>query len=146
MNMPLNISEKIITGYGFEDFQSLLPHERVVDDRKIKLCQYLRSLKPYIIIPSILVCDKTKMIVDGHHRYYALIDMGFSKIPVTYIHYESKLITTHIENDISKNTLIEAALNRLPLDPKSSFHHILDLDYRLQPIILLSSLVRLDQL
>jgi hypothetical protein len=146
MNISLNISEKIVTGYGFEDFQSLLPHERVVEDRQQKLCEYLKSLRPYLIIPSILICDKSKMIVDGHHRYYALIEMGYSKIPVTYINYNSKLITTHIEHDISKETLLDAAIRRSPLEPKSSFHHVLDLDYRLQPIILLSSLVRLDQL
>jgi hypothetical protein len=125
---------------------SLLPHEMVVDDRKNTLIEYLRSLKPYLIIPSVLACNDSGVIIDGHHRYFALKEMGYEKIPVTFLNYQSKRITTHIDSDITKEQIISAATTRTLLPPKTSFHHFLDTEYLFQPIILLSSLVRLDQI
>lgn len=124
----------------------IFPHEEVVIERMERLVDYLNSLKPYIIIPSILICSNSNMIIDGHHRYYALQNLGYDKVPVTKINYESKLITTHIEGNISKEELVQAALNKSMLPPKTSFHHVLDNNYKLQPIILLSVLTRLDYL
>lgn len=124
----------------------ILPHEEVVLERMYKLVDYLTSLKPYIIIPSILICSKSNMIIDGHHRFYALQKLGYDKVPITRINYDSDLIKTHIEDKITKNNLLEAALSRKMLPPKSSFHHIIDINYKLQPIILLSVLTRLDYL
>ena len=142
----IEFRENVIISNEFLNANELLPHEEVVKERMEKLSLYLTSLKPYIIIPSILICSKSNMIIDGHHRYYALQKLGFEKIPVTKIKYESDLITTHIENNISKEELLYAALNRNMLLPKSSFHHIMDVNYKLQPIILLSVLTRLDYL
>lgn len=124
----------------------ILPHEEVVLERMDKLVEYLTSLKPYIIIPSILICSKTNMIIDGHHRFYALQKLGYDKVPITRINYDSDLIKTHIHDKISKNNLLEAALSGKMLPPKSSFHHISDINFKLQPIILLSVLTRLDYL
>ena len=86
------------------------------------------------------------MIIDGHHRFYALQKLGYEKVPITRINYDSNLIKTHIEDTITKNNLLEAALSGKMLPPKSSFHHIMDMNYKLQPIILLSVLTRLDYL
>jgi hypothetical protein len=86
------------------------------------------------------------MIIDGHHRFYALQKLGYEKVPVTKVNYESELITTHIDGKISKGELLNAALNSIMLPPKSSFHHVLDINYKLQPIILLSVLTRVDYL
>lgn len=124
----------------------ILPHEEVVLERMDKLVEYLTSLKPYIIVPSILICSKTNMIIDGHHRFYALQKLGYDKVPVTRINYDSDLIKTHVDEKITKNNLLEAALSGIMLPPKSSFHHIIDMNYKLQPIILLSVLTRLDYL
>ena len=124
----------------------ILPHEEVVLERMDKLVEYLTSLKPYIIIPSIFICSKTNMIIDGHHRFYALQKLGYDKVPITRINYDSDLIKTHIHDKISKNNLLEAAFSGKMLPPKSSFHHISDINFKLQPIILLSVLTRLDYL
>lgn len=142
----INLKENVVLSNGFLNVNEILPHEEVIVDRMEKLVNYLASLKPYIIISSILICSETNMIIDGHHRYYALSKLGFEKVPVTKINYQSKLITTHLDNGISKDILIKAALSQIVLPPKSSFHHIIDVDYKLQPIILLSSLSRLDYL
>jgi len=142
----ITLKESVVFSNSFLDVNDIFPHEEVIIDRMEKLVNYLASLKPYIIIPSILVCSETNMIIDGHHRYYALRKLGFEKVPVTKINYSSKLITTHLDNQISKELLIKAALSQKVLPPKSSFHHIIDIDYKLQPIILLSALSRIDYL
>jgi hypothetical protein len=142
----VDLKENIFVLNDFLSVDQIFPHEEVVTERMEKLVDYLSSLKPYIIIPSILICSKSHMIIDGHHRYYALQKLGYEKVPVTKVKYESELITTHIEGKISKGELLNAASNRIMLPPKSSFHHVLDINYTLQPIILLSVLTRLDYL
>jgi hypothetical protein len=142
----INIGESITSTPYLMPLDQLLPHEEVVTDRLNTLISYLTTLKPYIIIPSILVCDKTNMIVDGHHRYYALKEMGFEKVPVTPLNYSSKLIVTDLEGKVTKKELLESAQKKIMYKPKSSFHHVLDTDLHFQPIILLSVLFRLDHL
>ena len=142
----IDLKENLFVSNELLIVSKILPHEEVVIERMDKLVEYLTSLKPYIIIPSILICSKTNMIIDGHHRFYALQKLGYEKVPITRINYDSNLIKAHIEDTITKNNLLEAALSGKMLPPKSSFHHIMDMNYKLQPIILLSVLTRLDYL
>ena len=142
----LNLKENIFVSNDLLYVNQIFPHEKVVRERMDKLVDYLSSLKPYIIIPSILICSKSHMIIDGHHRYYALQKLGYKKVPVTKVNYDSELITTHIHGKISKEELLNAASNNIMLQPKTSFHHVLDINNKLQPIILLSVLTRLDYL
>jgi hypothetical protein len=140
----IELREDIRVSNEFLNVNELLPHEEVVSERMDKLIDYLLSLKPYIIIPSILICSKSNMIIDGHHRFYALQKLGYKKVPVTKLNYNSDIITTHVDNVISKSELLHAALHGEMLPPKSSFHHVVDVNFKLQPIILLSVLTRLD--
>lgn len=142
----ISLSANLFISNEFVEVDDIFPHEEVVVERMEKLVQYLASLKPYIIIPSIIICSETNMIIDGHHRYYALQKLGYKKVPVTKINYQSSLVSTHLDCHISKQALLDAALNRRMLPPKSSFHHVMDVNYHLQPIILLSVLTRLDYL
>jgi ParB-like chromosome segregation protein Spo0J len=142
----IDLKENLFISNELLSVDKILPHEEVVLERMDKLVEYLTSLKPYIIIPSILICSKTNMIIDGHHRFYALQKLGYDKVPITKINYDSDLIKTHIDNKITKNNLLEAALSGKKKKKKSSFHHIIDMNYKLQPIILLSVLTRLDYL
>lgn len=124
--------------------EALLPHEEVVTERLEKLQEYLLSVKPYIILPSVLICHTTKMIIDGHHRFYALLNLGFKTVPVTLVDYSSDRIVPDLEGKVNKRTLVQAALNRKMLPPKTSFHHVVDDQEKCQPIILLSPLFKLD--
>jgi hypothetical protein len=139
-----NIKNDLVLDTRLVNVDQLLPHEEVVSDRLITLVDYLKTLKPYIIVPSILVCDKTNMIVDGHHRFYALQKLNFTKVPVTYIDYASDKIVADLEGKVLKGDLIIAAKNGKVLSPKTSFHHVLDEDLHFQPLILLSVLTRID--
>lgn len=142
----INIAENIVISNILVEINELHPHEEVVTDRLQTLIEYLKTLKPYIIIPSVLVCYNSKMIVDGHHRVYALKELGHTKIPVTMIRYESNLIVPDLAGKITKEELINGALNNKMFRPKTSFHHIIDTDGNPQPLILLSSLFRLDNI
>ena len=47
-----------------------------------QLAKYFLSYKEYCITPSILCCSESKMIIDGHHRFNTLKELGVKKIPV----------------------------------------------------------------
>lgn len=138
----INLSENLITNVDFLAANELYPHEMVILERKNKLIKYLKSSE-IIVIPSIICCDKTNMIIDGHHRYFALKELGINKIPTTFINYNSNLIRTHCvkELSISKEDLISASIGIKPLfNPKTSLHQIQDINKSWKPIILLSKL------
>lgn len=140
----IKFPKDLIVSSQLIDSELLLPHEYVVEDRLHHLEKYLRSLKPYIIIPSIIVCAESLMIIDGHHRIHALTNLGFESVPVTFVNYQSDVIVVDLDNKVTKADLISAARQRKLLPPKTSFHHIRDEDFNYQPMILASTLFKLD--
>ncbi|ADR22640.1 hypothetical protein MATR_35140 [Marivirga tractuosa] len=139
-NYQIQLDKNPVTGFAVIDKDLVLAHEKVVESRFSSLKNYLESLKPYIILPSILVCNKTNVIIDGHHRYHALVSLGISEVPVTYLDYASKYIVVDPDEKISKERIVEAGLSGSLLEPKSSFHHIKDHNNNYYPIILLSTI------
>ncbi len=132
----IKVDNNLIKNVEYEDINKLIPHEEVVMDRKIALKNYLESLSPEVIISSIIVCHKSNVIIDGHHRYSALKELGFKKIPVTKIDYDSKDIKAYFDDRIKKKDIINLALNRRLLTPKSTKHIVLNLeDNKWYPII-----------
>jgi len=115
------------------------PHEHILKERSDGLESYLKSLHPWIIIPSILVCHKTNVIIDGHHRYYVLKKLNFKQMPITKIDYDNENIATHMikEKGLNKEDIINTALKKKLLMPKSTLHH-LHLNEDIMPIIILS--------
>ena len=133
---------EIIISTGIKNFRDVLPHEKVIEKRKKSLIKYLNSYKEYFVIPSIICCRKTGLIIDGHHRYFALVDLGIKDIPVTSIIYEGESIRTHsdLEKSINKELIINRAISGNLLEPKSTLHQVLTKDLNWKPLILLSSL------
>lgn len=113
----------------------------MLPDRAESMFQYVRSLSPHIVIPSIILCSKTNVIIDGHHRYFALKKLNITHVPVTYIDYSDKRILTHTKKDLApeKETILTSIGSKV-LEPKTSFHHI-SFNNELLPIILLSDLM-----
>lgn len=133
------------TSLSIIDIDKLLPHEEVIVERKNKLVKYLES-GDTIIIPSIICCKDSLMIIDGHHRYFAIKELGISKIAVTLIDYKSENIRTNDVDylQVDKNALIKAAKSKLKLfPPKTTKHQIKDIDGNWRAILLISSLVEL---
>ena len=75
------------------DIDFLVPHEKVLLDKKDILKNNLRYKNDYIIISTIIVCSESNLIIDGHHRYTALKELGYNKIPVTIINYFSNHVS-----------------------------------------------------
>jgi hypothetical protein len=138
--MLLARRREIVCSQGFCHVNDVLCHEEVVADRLEKFVDYLRTLEPNIILPSIIVCEETNTLIDGHHRYHALIALGYEWCPVTYIDYSHASIVPHLSSAITKKDIVDAALKKQLLSPKSSCHHLIDNKGMLRPIILLSSL------
>ena len=81
------------------------------------------------------------MIIDGHHRYTALKELGHSKIPVTLINYFSDKIITDKEDSFSKKEIILNSKRKNLYDPKSTKHLIYcNNNKEWFPITLISSL------
>jgi len=139
----LYIPPTLVLKSEFVDKSFLLQHEQIVEERAKSFLNYLKSIEGYVVIPSILACSKTNVIIDGHHRYWALNQLGLKEFPVTFIDYYSELIVPHISEEISKDTIILSANSQNLLPPKSTYHHFKNIiDNKLYPIILLSSLFK----
>jgi hypothetical protein len=85
------------------------------------------------------------VIIDGHHRYFTLKKLGFKKIPVTKIDYQSSIIKTGENEKFSKQDIINHAVTNNLMDPKSTSHKIYcNKSKKWEPIMLLSSLFKIE--
>ena len=105
----------------------LMPHEKVNYDEVNQIVNKSKILKKYKI-PLLIICDKTNMIIDGHHRFEALKILGYKKIPIIYINYSSENIRCSNFIQISKDDLINSALNKNYKKIKYSNHHVYNIE------------------
>ena len=136
----------IIKGVEPIDIDLLNPHEKIIKEKKTRLTKFIKSFDEYYIISSILICHKTHVIIDGHHRYFALKELGFKKVPVTKIDYYSDLISTGVGgNGIPKDEIISKGISNELFEPKSTQHLIYcSRSKAWHPIILLSTMFKID--
>jgi hypothetical protein len=147
MNTSIILKNKsIIKSFDYVSVSKIFPHEKVITVRKNALKKYLLSYKEYCIIPSIICCSDSNMIIDGHHRFNTLKELGVKKIPVTFINYMDISIRTHNEKSLRllKTELIENSLQKILCEPKSTVHEINTMDGSWKPLILLSTLAEID--
>ena len=139
-------NQGLIKSFEYVSIKSVFPHEKVILNRKNALKKYILSCDEYSILPSIICCSKSKMIIDGHHRFNTLRELGYKTIPVTFIDYMDDSIRTHKEKvkQLSKNVLIEKALKNSPFEPKSTIHEIKTTDGFWKPLVLLSTLSEIN--
>jgi len=142
----ISFSKNLVKEIGLINSSSIFPHEKVITEKTKLLINYLESFNNSIIISSILCCSKSMVIIDGHHRFFALKSIGFEKIPVTFLNYFSDEIKTDKNNSISKNSIIKSGLEKKFLEPKSTNHLVFCNKTKIwQPVILLSSLFKLEK-
>jgi hypothetical protein len=114
------------------DLKELKEHEKIEKD-------YLEKLKKQILRDGILkrpiVVDKnTNIILDGHFRFNVLKQLGYSRIPVFFVDYNSPdiLVTSWRNGEIvTKEDVIKAGLTEKKLPPKTSKHMLNSSDHKI---------------
>tara|TARA_B100000161_G_scaffold265479_1_gene241917 strand:+ start:2769 stop:3221 length:453 start_codon:yes stop_codon:yes gene_type:complete len=140
----IKIDKNIYKGIDLISIDFLIPHEEVLLNKKEILKNNLKYKDQSVIISSIIVCHESLVIIDGHHRFTALKELGFKKIPVTLINYSNKHIRTTDNNSILKEDLIRNAKKNKLYSPKSTKHSVFCNENKLwSPITLLSTLFEL---
>jgi hypothetical protein len=113
----------------------------VLLDKKEILKNNLKYKDDDLIISTILICSDSNLIIDGHHRYTALKELGYTKIPVTVLNYFSDKIITDREDSFSKKEIISNSKYNKLYEPKSTKHLIYCNENKdWLPITLISSL------
>jgi len=103
----------------------LKQHERV--DPKHLQKVYLGIKKSGFVRDPIIVGENTNIILDGHHRYKALVKLGLTKAPVYFINYKDKSIRVKSWREgekVTKHNVIIAGLTGQLMPSKTSRHII----------------------
>ena len=141
----IDFNQSLIKGVMLIDIDTLNPHEKIIEEKKISLVKFIKSYESYYIISSIVCCYETLLVIDGHHRYFALKELGFKKVPVTLIDYKSDSIRTGIMNPLDKKFIVDVGKSSTLLEPKSTQHAVYcNKSKNWEPIILLSSMFKIE--
>ncbi len=104
----------------------LKPHEECIADHVEVVMSWLENEKT--LITPLLVDKKTHVILDGHHRYTALLRLGYAKVPVFLVDYltNEKIVVVSARDDkqVTKQDVIDAGLSGSLLPCKTSRHLI----------------------
>ncbi len=107
------------------NLNTLKAHEKINLIRALKVNKLLQKAGKFI---QPIIVDKNSMVIlDGHHRRYALAKMGCSKIPALMVNYFSKSIsvTSRRKNyKISKKLVIDCAMGNKLFPYKTTKHSI----------------------
>ena len=140
----IDFDNDLIKGVDLIDIDYLNPHEKIIEKKKTLLTKFIKSYNSFYIISSIVCCHETLLIIDGHHRFFALKELGFKKVPVTLIDYKNDIIRTGKINPLDKNYIIDIGKSSALLEPKSTEHAIYcNKSKDWEPIILLSSMFKI---
>lgn len=105
----------------------LKQHEEVENDHLLTLLEQIRR-DGFIDVP--LVVDKnTGVILDGHHRFNVIKQLGFSHSPCLLVDYQSPEIEVTAWREgqkVSKSKVLEAGMSGRLLKPKTSKHNFSD--------------------
>ena len=111
-------------------------HEQIVPARVREIRKEIERTRR--VEEPILVARETGVILNGHHRYAALKELGATKIPAWVVEYDDErvLLGRWEEGpEISKEEVVRRAHAGTPFGPKTTKHQILhDLPHRPTPL------------
>jgi len=140
-NIMIKLSAKIKN----VDINNLKTHENINTDSATIYYHYLLSLGSIKTMPTIIIDDKTNVIIDGHHRLYTLKQLNISTVDVLSINYtdDTEFIIVNPNNlDITKKCVIDAGLLECEMMPKTT-QHMLCIYGKMYPIIVMSKIISL---
>ncbi|HIE23863.1 MAG TPA: hypothetical protein EYP68_06510 [Candidatus Korarchaeota archaeon] len=114
-----------IKGICMINLNELKGHECTLEER-IKELQG-EILRDGILKKPIVVDKATLVILDGHHRVEVLKRLGCKKIPAVLVDYRDPNIMVlpwRKGEKVSKSKVIEAALSKMKLPPKTTMHMV----------------------
>ncbi|RLG50265.1 MAG: transcriptional regulator [Thermoproteota archaeon] len=115
---------------AFLPTDSLIPHERI---RPHHLKELTREILEEGILKTPLIIDrKTRVILDGHHRYRILQMLGAKLIPALLVEYKSPDVSVfprRIGYKVSKQLVIDTALRGQLMPPKTT-RHVLEIELK----------------
>lgn len=139
----ININSNVIKSFEDIEINKIKPHEQFIEERHSKLLEYLNSIDNVKVIPSIIICSKTYTVIDGHHRLSILKKLNYKNVPCILVNYDSDSILVNSESNLKKEYVINAALTKNFLTPKSTCHLIKDKDNNCYPIQVISPIIHL---
>ncbi len=107
---------------------SLRQHEQIIPERLEKVLAII-TREQCVDIP-VVVDEKSLVILDGHHRYNALLSMGAKKVPALLIDYfDDALITVEARPEsglesLSKQQVIDMGRSNKVFNPKTTRHKL----------------------
>jgi ParB-like chromosome segregation protein Spo0J len=103
-----------------------LKHHEMVDSARLKKLR--EEIKSDGILKLAIAVDKNRnIIIDGHHRAVALKELGYTKIPVVFVNYDSPDIEVQSWRNpvkLTKEDVIKAGMSSEKLPPKTSKHMV----------------------
>lgn len=107
------------------DIATLKPH-LTTDQQRVRDVQK-DMLHTALVQKAIMVDRKTRVILNGHHRYQAIRELGFGKIPVWHVDYieDSGIGFSRSSPVQDKRTVLEAGLASRLL-PQASVQHVIE--------------------
>jgi len=103
--------------------RTLREHEEISEKRLMELAKIL--VEDGVLKQPLLVDVSNRIILDGHHRYRALMLMGAKLIPVFLVDYSSPKVTVGSWRPgyrVTKEIVLKAGLTGRKLPPKTSRH------------------------
>lgn len=141
-----NIDSSIIIDFKNINVNEIKIHEEYIIENHKNLMKYL-NVNEKIVLPAIVLCHKTYTLIDGHHRLSILKKLGFTEIPCLLIDYKHNSIIVNEDNlSITKEIVIETAINNKTLPPKSTNHKIINKENKNFPLVIISPMIFLDNI
>lgn len=112
--------------FALVQLDRLLPHEEIDPDRVKRLSKEIREDE--MIYSPVIVDESTNVILDGHHRFHALRELGCRLAPCHLVDYMDPMIRVEAWEDgrpIDKPLLIKRGLSGDLLPAKTTRHRTL---------------------